>query len=170
MNPKAMPSKSARKREHHALQALGEQLITLTDTQLAELPLTESLREAVLLARSIKSRSALRRQRQLIGKLMREAEVEPIRDALTAIGQLHRDDTRLLHQAERWRDRLLREGSAALAEYVEAAGCANAELERLLAALPRAPTAAIEQRTRREIFRQIHADLDRGMQNGRGSL
>ena len=47
------PSKSARKRQSDDLQALGEALIELSDSELDALPLPEQLRDAVLLARRI---------------------------------------------------------------------------------------------------------------------
>lgn len=73
------PSKSARKREYLALQKLGEELITLKESELASLPLDENLLEAVLEARQMKAHGALRRQKQYIGKLMRHVDPEPIR-------------------------------------------------------------------------------------------
>ena len=73
------PSKSARKREVIALQKLGEELITLKESDLEGLPLNDSLREAVLEARKIKAHGALRRQKQYIGKLMRHIDAEPLR-------------------------------------------------------------------------------------------
>lgn len=76
------PSKSARKREYIALQKLGEELLTLKDTELGTLPIDEELRDAVLEARQIKAHGALRRQKQYIGKLMRHVDPEPIRAAL----------------------------------------------------------------------------------------
>jgi ribosome-associated protein len=79
------PSKSARKREYLAVQALGEELITLKLSDLESLPLDEDLLEAVLEARQIKAHGALRRQKQYIGKLMRHVDPEPIRAALAAL-------------------------------------------------------------------------------------
>ncbi len=73
------PSKSARKREYIALQKLGEELITLRQSDLDNLPLDDDLREAVLEARQIKAHGALRRQKQYIGKLMRHVDPEPLR-------------------------------------------------------------------------------------------
>lgn len=73
------PSKSARKREYIALQKLGEELITLKESDLAKLDLDEGLLEAVMEARQIKAHGALRRQKQYIGKLMRHIDPEPIR-------------------------------------------------------------------------------------------
>jgi ribosome-associated protein len=79
------PSKSARKREHLARQKLGEELITLRDTELHSLELDEDLLEAVVEARSIKSHGALRRQKQYIGKIMRHIDPQPIRAALEGL-------------------------------------------------------------------------------------
>ncbi len=76
------PSKSARKREYLALQKLGEELITVRRSDLDSLPLDDALREAVREAREIKAHGALRRQKQYIGKLMRNADPEPIRAGL----------------------------------------------------------------------------------------
>ena len=76
------PSKSARKRDYVALQKLGEELITIKQSDLDILPLQDVLLEAVREARAIKSHGALRRQKQYIGKLMRQIDPEPIRDGL----------------------------------------------------------------------------------------
>ena len=76
------PSKSARKRAYLALQKLGEELITLRESDLQAMPLDEELRDAVLEARRIKAHGALRRQKQYIGKLMGRVDPEPIREAL----------------------------------------------------------------------------------------
>jgi ribosome-associated protein len=73
------PSKSARKREYLALQKLGEELISLKESDLANLPLDENLLDAVLEARQIKAHGAMRRQKQYIGKLMRHIDPEPLR-------------------------------------------------------------------------------------------
>jgi len=79
------PSKSARKREAHALQKLGEDLTKMRAADLERLPLPENLREAIDEARRLTQRGALSRQRQYIGKLMREVDVEPIEAALAAL-------------------------------------------------------------------------------------
>lgn len=81
------PSKSARKREHTALQKLGEELISLRESDIAALPIDDDLREAVLEARQIRANGALRRQKQYIGKLMRQVDPEPIRAALARISR-----------------------------------------------------------------------------------
>lgn len=78
-------SKSARKREAEALQALGVQLVRLREEQLRQLPLTDALSTALREAKKLKSHGAIRRQAQLIGKLMRAADHEAIRSAYHAL-------------------------------------------------------------------------------------
>ena len=68
------PSKSQRKRDAHALQALGVQLIALSADQLARLERPEALHEAVLAAQRMHAHGARMRQMQYIGKLMRQLE------------------------------------------------------------------------------------------------
>ena len=110
------PSKSARKRAAHAAQDLGEALVRLSDAELSALELPEALREALRAARRIASRAALARQRQYIGKLMRQVDPEPIRAALAARSERHARDTERFRRVENWRERLVTEGEAALAE------------------------------------------------------
>jgi 5-(carboxyamino)imidazole ribonucleotide mutase len=78
------PSKSARKRDAHAAQRLGEQLIELKDAELDALDLPEPLADAIREARGIRSRGAGARQRQYIGRLMRDIDVDALRAALDA--------------------------------------------------------------------------------------
>jgi ribosomal 50S subunit-associated protein YjgA (DUF615 family) len=68
------PSKSQRKRDAHALQALGVQLVALPAAQLARLDLPEVLHEAVVAAQRMRTHGARTRQMQYIGKLMRQLE------------------------------------------------------------------------------------------------
>ena len=79
------PSKSARKREYIALQRLGEELLTVKEPDLLGMQLDDELLDAVLEARRIKAHGALRRQKQYIGKLMRNIDPEPIRAALAQL-------------------------------------------------------------------------------------
>jgi 5-(carboxyamino)imidazole ribonucleotide mutase len=82
--PDDRPSKSARKRAALAAQKLGEELVLLKDADLQALDLPEALTAAIREARRIRSRAAGARQRQYIGKLMREIDPAPIHAALAA--------------------------------------------------------------------------------------
>lgn len=106
------PSKSARKREMHELQQLGSALIDLNPQQLAAIPIGEPLRDAIELAQRIRSHEGLRRQRQLIGKLMRDVDADAVRAGLEAQTAHQRADTALAHAAEHWRTQLLEDPDA----------------------------------------------------------
>ncbi|HEY2808827.1 MAG TPA: ribosome biogenesis factor YjgA [Steroidobacteraceae bacterium] len=110
------PSKSARKRTAQAVQDLGVELVQLREAQLAELDLPERLKEAIRAARTITSRVAGARQRQYIGRLMRDVDPEPIRAALSARSRVDAQETERFKRVESWRDRLLSGGAAALEE------------------------------------------------------
>lgn len=102
------PSKSHRKREMHALQDLGKQLVALPPARLAKLPLPDSLRDAVMECQRLTDRhEALRRQIQYIGKVMRRVDPEPIRAALEALAGTSREEVARQHRVERLRQELL---------------------------------------------------------------
>ncbi|MBO7411576.1 MAG: DUF615 domain-containing protein, partial [Ottowia sp.] len=108
--PDERPSKTARKAQSAALQALGERLVTLPAAQLDALQLPERLLAALDEARRIKDFGALRRQRQFIGRLMRqldEEQLDAIRATFEARDATSAEHTALLHAAEGWRERLL---------------------------------------------------------------
>jgi ribosome-associated protein len=110
------PSKSARKRAARAAQDLGEALTGLRDAELEALELPEALLDAIRAARRITSRAAAARQRQYIGRLMREADLDSIRAALDARAAGTRRDAERFRQITAWRERLIAEGPTALTE------------------------------------------------------
>ena len=164
------PSKSARKRAAHAAQDLGETLIRLREAELEALSLPERLSEAIREARRITSRAGGARQRQYIGKLMREIDLEPIRAALAARSERDALESQLFKRAERWRERLLIEGESALDELArlrpsldpgqwrQRVGAARAERAR--GSAPQGPGGRTMGPAGRELFRALRALLD----------
>ena len=159
------PSKSARKREYQALQVLGEQLIELTDEQLHSIGLSEPLLDAVLAAKSMSAHGAMRRQKQLIGKIMRDTDAEPIRAALNAFGGNDRLAKQIFRQAEEWRERLLGGDGNDLNEFFVFIGHENEALAEAVARWFSAPCDDARKLERRKIFRQVHKELTSKMQN-----
>ena len=156
------PSKSARKRAAHAAQDLGEELIRMRDSDLEALDLPETLVDAVREARSITSRGGGARQRQYIGKLMRDIDLEPIRAFIASRSKIDARETERFKRVEAWRERLIVEGAPALEE-----------LERWRPGLDRDEwsrrvSAAKEERARtgatgtasRELFRALRGLFD----------
>ena len=125
------PSKTQRKKDMHALQAIGEQLVELDPKKLAELDLPEILVDAITLARSMQKHGARRRQLQYIGRLMREIDALPIQQKLDSWQQNSKHQTARLHQLERWRDRLLNDDHA-LTEFAQQYPQADLQRLRLL--------------------------------------
>ena len=150
------PSKTARKRVQHELQELGEQLIQLNDAELSAFNLDERLCDAVRQARAIKSHGALRRQKQLIGKLMRELDPDPIRAEFAKLRADEVSQKKVFARAEKWRDRLVDERAAALDAFFAETGSDDAELRSLLAELDVAFSEKDEKTVRRRIFRRVH--------------
>jgi ribosome-associated protein len=112
-------SKSQRKRDMHKLQDLGEQLEKLSAKQLEKMDLPDALRQAISEVHSIHSRSAQKRQRQYIGRLMRDVDPIPIKQHLVDLLDQSRHASHQLHQIEHWRDKLLKDGDSALSELLK---------------------------------------------------
>jgi ribosome-associated protein len=109
-------SKSARKREAASLQELGVKLSALPDQEIKALDLPDNLFVALRDLRRLPSHGAQIRQRQYIGKLMREIDPEPVLAKLAERKQRHDLEIRHFQQIERWRDRLLSEPALGVAE------------------------------------------------------
>ncbi|MCB1688158.1 MAG: DUF615 domain-containing protein [Halioglobus sp.] len=110
-DPDEPPSKSARKREMHGLQAMGESLVNLSDKQLAQIPIEdERLLSAIRECRQINSNSARKRHLQFIGKLMRNIDPAPIEQALLALDNAKQQRNAAFHQLEQLRADILAAG------------------------------------------------------------
>lgn len=112
-------SKSQRKRDCHALQDLGSELVKLARADLDKIPLDDELRQAIDEARRIKQHGALKRQMQFIGKLIRQRDADALRQAYDRVMHPFQEDIKHFHQLERWREQLLTDGDAALERLVE---------------------------------------------------
>jgi ribosome-associated protein len=120
-------SKTQLKMQMNALQKLGESLIDLSPASLAKIPMDEDLLDAVLLARRIlRKKEGYRRQLQLIGKLMRHRDVQPIEQALLVIQNSHQKATGAVHKLEVLRDEILLKGE----DKIEAALVEHPQLDR----------------------------------------
>lgn len=112
MQEEEKPSKTQRKRAMHELQALGERLVELNPAQLAGMALPEALSDAIEQARHITRHEARRRQLQYIGRLMRSADADSIREKLKTWEGISAGHTARLHRIERWREQLLEDDAA----------------------------------------------------------
>src|ERR1019366_7503654 len=112
-------SKGARKREAASLQELGVKLSALPDQEIKALDLPDGLFVALRDLRRLPSHGAQVRQRQCIGKLMRDIDPEPVLAKLAERKQRHDLEIRHFQEIERWRDRLLSDPSTAMDELLQ---------------------------------------------------
>jgi ribosome-associated protein len=124
------PSKSQIKREMQALQAVGKRMLDLSDEQLDALPISDTLRAAIVESRRIRKHEARRRHLHYIGKVLRsEDDPEAIERGLNAFVAGSEEHTRRHHLAERWRDRMIAEGDTVVADFIEY--CPMADVQHL---------------------------------------
>jgi ribosome-associated protein len=154
----ARPSKTQLKQQSHDLQKLGLALADLADERLASLALPERLQDAIAEYRRTRTHEGRRRQLQYVGKLMREVDAEPLREAIAQATLASARDTLLLHEAERWRDALLADDEA-MTRWLQAhADCDAQRLRSLVRAARREALLPAEQRNprcHRELFQFI---------------
>lgn len=153
-------SKSQLKREMHSLQKLGESLIALKPAQVAEIPMSDRLRAAIEEAWRIRQNEAKRRHMQYVGKLMRHENVEQLQNSLDGFHAGSEENTRRLHMAERWRERLLADDDAItefMAEYPEAEA---QHLRNLVRNTRREAALDRNSGSSRKLFRYIRDRLD----------
>ncbi len=156
----ARETRAAKKERAWRLEKLGEALVKLPAGKLARLALPDDLKAAVDEARRITAHGGYRRQIQFIGRIMRTIDARPIAAQLEALLQEDAPSSAAFRAAERWRDRLIAEGDAALAALVAEQPNADRTALRQLA------RQAVQERAKgkpphasRALFRALHALL-----------
>ena len=112
------PSKSQLKREANDILELASRLGETSESSLAALPLAENIRDAVWQLKKITANSARKRQLHFLAKILRKNsdDVVAIEEALALQQISSLTATRLQHECEQWRDRLLDPSSEQSAE------------------------------------------------------
>ncbi len=132
------------------------------------MPLTDKFRDAIADARRITNFEGKRRQMQYIGKLMRKlesSEVDAVRAALEVQTNGSAAENLVLHQSEQWRDRMIREESAAGEWIAQHPETDSQQLRALIRqahkdAMPEKPGAAVRHgRAYRELFQLVREAL-----------
>lgn len=117
-NPDGWQSKTQRKQEMQALQALGEKIIALSNTERDRLPLSDDMLAAVEETGRIRSHEGRRRHMQYVGKLMRREDTAAIQAAFDEFEKEKLKRDHAFHRLEKWRDRLIDEGDDAVIAFV----------------------------------------------------
>ncbi|WP_077342740.1 ribosome biogenesis factor YjgA [Pseudocolwellia agarivorans] len=88
-----LKSKSEIKREMHKLQDFGQKLVEMSKHQRSRLPLTDELKDAMILADKILNKhEALRRHIRHIAKILAETDLEPIHQAMDVMANKHQQE------------------------------------------------------------------------------
>ncbi len=149
-------SKSERKREMIALQGLGKRLLELSSAQIQKIEMPQELRDSLLLARTLKSHSAFRRQMQYIGALMRKIDAEPIRQALEEIDRGEKRKAREFQQLELMRDKLVEGNDNIFEEMIERfPGADIQKLRQIARAARKEKKDGMPPRQTRALFRYL---------------
>ena len=165
------PSKTALKKQSTDLQVLGRQLAELPPARLAALDMPEALRDALMEYKRTRSHEGRRRQMQYVGKLMRDADEAPLREAVAEAKLVPAREALALHQAEAWREALVAGDEAMTRWQREHPDTDSQQLRSLVRAarrdaLAQPPTppgqAARQPRSWRELYRFVRASLAAG--------
>ena len=105
-------SKTQMKKQMNDLQALGMELTKLSSDTLKKIGLDEELFEAIATYKKITSNSALKRQAQFIGRLMRDTNPAPIEAYLAKLRGDNAAHNAFLQRVEQARTRLLADDGA----------------------------------------------------------
>ncbi len=131
-----LKSKSEVKREMLRLQDYAYKLIKMSKHQRSRLPLTDELKENLVLADKILNKhEALRRHVRYVAKVLSETDLEPINQALDVMANKHQQETAKFVYLEALRDELIDQG--------------NEKIESLLSDTP-----TLERQKLRQLVRQ----------------
>lgn len=163
------PSKSALKRESHELQALGKQLLEMPDNRLDDIGMPERLREALDAYKKTKSFEGKRRQLQFIGKVMREVDSEPLREAVAQFQMGHARNALALHQAERWRTELLSDDKDVVTRWAQEFPDADLQQLRALVRSARKDAAEVPEKRSGRAYRELFQYIKQAMESSSAS-
>lgn len=105
-------SRAEMKREAQRMNELAQQLVNLSDAQLLELALPDSVTQAVREARRLQNADARQRQTRHIGRLLQKLNTDLLRQRLALFDPDSTSFQQITQLAERWRDELLADPEA----------------------------------------------------------
>ncbi|MBL7005052.1 MAG: DUF615 domain-containing protein [Gammaproteobacteria bacterium] len=155
-------SKSQLKRDSHDLQKFGKKIVALKAAQLESLELPDSLYKAITDAHKIlNKRSALKRQYQYIGKILRKIDLEEIIMRYERIENQADINNQIQHQAEYWRDQIITNGNSAINQLLSSteADCDRQQLRQLMRNALAAKKETQQVTYKRQIYRLIYDAL-----------
>lgn len=145
-------ARSKQKRAGDRSARLASTLMKLAAPKLAKLSLDDDLREAVDRARAVPSHIARRRAERTLAGELRRHDLEALDEELAKVEQGTGADVRQFHEAERWRARLIEEGTSALGEFP---GGGDDRFPSLIEAARRERDTGLPRGAARQLFRHV---------------
>lgn len=149
--------------EAETAENLCEAMLAMRPEALAKLDVDPVLRDAVAELRTLFAKKQRPRHLRYVQRLIRESDLESIREAIEA-AELESGDDPLIRSAERWRDRLVSEGDAALVDYLDTVGSSDRTALRQAVSRAKAGKTPEERaRATRDVFDRVREDLARDL-------
>ncbi|MBK7536535.1 MAG: DUF615 domain-containing protein [Myxococcales bacterium] len=146
---------------------LANALMKLPATSLAKLGLDEDLRTELERARAVTSMIARRRAERSVAGALRRVDLVELATRMENVRVTGINDPQRLHQAERWRTRLLDEANAPEEFCASFPACDHPELLRLIDAARRERSTGRPPGAARALFRHVAALMDDAQQAAR---
>ena len=158
--PPAGPSKSHFKREHQALQALAERLTAMPRVELERLRLSAVTWAAIEETARIKDIRARGRHFKRIANLLEREDMHAVHALMDQAQERERADAARHHRLERWRERLIGEGDAALSEFLDEYPDADRQQLRTLVRAAKRDTERGRPEAPRKLFRFLRGVVE----------
>ena len=102
-----LKSKTALKNEAKDVHAFGKILVGLSDKQISQIQLPESVHEAIREFKKLKKNSAKNRQSLFIAKLLRATDISEAQQFVAHLKFESQTEIRKFHKIEDWRNKLI---------------------------------------------------------------
>ncbi len=102
-----LKSKTALKNEAKDVHAFGKVLVGLSDKQISQIKLPESVHEAIREFKKLKKNSAKNRQSLYLAKLLRATDISEARQFVAHLKFESQTEIRKFHKIEDWRNKLI---------------------------------------------------------------
>jgi len=150
------PNKTQIKKDMAVLFALSEEMSELPATQLKCLELPENIHKAVVEVSGMPHKGARKRLLKFVTGQLHKIDIEPILEKLARMKNKSAHAVREHHIAERWRDKLIAEGSNALTELLnEQPQADRQQLRQLLRNAQKEVEAAKPPKSSRVLYRYL---------------
>ncbi|MCL1079397.1 ribosome-associated protein [Parashewanella spongiae] len=153
-------SRTEDKRESDELQEFGLTLLKYSKKELLQLDLEERLYDCLIALMSIKQKTeAYRRQLQLLGKIMRQIDIDELKRSLTRLRTRTNNQSVQEQRVEKMQQQLLSEGDQAIQHLVEQhSNLDRQKLRQLVRKSNKEIASGKESKAAKELFKYLQCE------------